>query len=106
MAGRHDFNELRQRMTPERRQRNERAVNDELRRMLLAELRRMAGMTQVELAEAMDITQPTLSVLEGQNDMRLSTLRRIVEALGGELEVIVNLPGERVALSQFMAQPA
>ena len=33
--------------------------------------------------------------------MQVSTLRRIVEALGGELEVIAKLPTGRVAISQF-----
>ena len=101
MAGRHDFNELRKRMSPERRHRNDQAVRRELRHMLLGELRRLAGMTQVELAQAMGITQPTLSTLEAQADMRLSTLRRIVTALGGELEVFAKLPSGRVPLSQF-----
>jgi transcriptional regulator with XRE-family HTH domain len=101
MAGHQSFEILRQRMSPERRQRNKEAAKTELRKMLLAELRRVAGMTQVKLAKSMGVTQPTLSKLESQNDMQLSTLRRIVEALGGELEVIANLPNEQVALSQF-----
>jgi len=101
MPGRHDFNELRQRMTPQRRARNEQAVRKELRHMLLSELRRLAGMTQEQLAASMGVTQPTISMLESQDDIRISTLERIVEALGGKLEVIAELPGERVTLSQF-----
>ena len=34
--------------------------------------------------------------------MQISTLRRIVEALGGKLEIIAVLPDDRVALSQFV----
>jgi len=101
MPGHHNYNLLRQRISPDRRRRIERGVNKELRRMLLAELRRVAGMTQVKLAKSMGVTRPTPSRLESQDDMRLSTLRRIVEALGGELEVIAKLPTETVALSQF-----
>jgi transcriptional regulator with XRE-family HTH domain len=101
MAGRHNFNELRGRMSPARRARNKRAVKTQMRRMLLAELRRLAGVTQVELAASMGIKQPTLSHLESRNDMQLSTLRRIVEALGGELEIIATLPSGQVSLSQF-----
>jgi DNA-binding Xre family transcriptional regulator len=88
MAGRHDFNELRARMTPERRKRNKEAARKELRHILLSELRRLAGMTQVQLAASMGVTQPTVSMLESQDDIRLSTLERIVEALGGKLEVM------------------
>jgi len=102
MAGRHKFNELRKGISPARRERTDRAVKRELRRMLLAELRRLAGVTQVKLAATMGIKQPTLSHLESQADMQISTLRRIVEALGGKLEIIAELPTGQVALSQFM----
>ena len=101
MAGHHNFEELRNRMSPQRRARNERAVNAALRRMLLSELRRLAGKTQVQLAASLGIKQPTLSQLEGQDDMQISTLRRIVEALGGELEIVATLPAGRISLSQF-----
>ncbi len=101
MAGHHNYNELRDRMSPQRRGRVDRCVRKELERMLLAELRRLSGMTQVELAGALGIKQPTLSQLESQEDMQISTLRRIVEALGGKLEIIATLPSGRVALSQF-----
>jgi predicted transcriptional regulator len=101
MAGRHNFDELRAKMTPARRARNDRAVKTELRRMLLSELRRTAGMTQVKVAKSMGITQPTLSHLEGQDDMQVSTLQRIVKALGGELEIIAKIPSGQIALSQF-----
>lgn len=88
-------------MSPQRRARNERSARRELEQMLLAELRRVAGKTQVEIAASMGITQPTLSQLESQDDMQVSTLQRIVQALGGELEIIAKLPSRRVALSQF-----
>jgi DNA-binding XRE family transcriptional regulator len=101
MAGHRNFNELRRRLSPQRRARNERSARMALERMLLAELRRLAGKTQVEIAASMGITQPTLSQLESQDDMQVSTLQRIVEALGGELEIIAKLPTRRVALSQF-----
>jgi predicted transcriptional regulator len=60
-------------------------------------------LTQVELAKTIGITQPTLSHLESQSDMQISTLRRIVEALGGRLDIVATLPAERITLSQFVA---
>lgn len=54
----------------------------------LKELRELAGKTQVETASAAEMTQSSLSELEKRADYRLSTLRRYVEALGGELEVV------------------
>ena len=48
--------------------------------MLLAEIRQAAGMTQEEVAASLGIKQPTLSRIESQDDMQVSTLQRLVEA--------------------------
>lgn len=73
-----------------------------LAEMLLGEVRKRAGKSQRELAATLGIRQPSLSKLEGQGDMQISTLRRIVEALGGEVEVVARFPGgEAVRLKQF-----
>jgi transcriptional regulator with XRE-family HTH domain len=69
--------------------------------MLLAELRKSAGLSQEDLAAELGIKQPTLSRLESQDDMQISTLRRVIEALGGKLEIIAQLPSGDVRLSQF-----
>ncbi len=70
--------------------------------LLLAEIRKQEGLTQVDLAERLGITQPSLSKLESQDDMQISTLRRIIEALEGELELTAKLPGgKRVSIRQF-----
>lgn len=101
MAGHHKFSKLTNRMSPQRRAKIDKEVRAELEQMLLSELRRLSGMTQVQLADALGIKQPTLSQLEQQDDMQISTLRRIIEALGGELEIIAKLPNGRIALRQF-----
>ena len=69
--------------------------------MLLAEVRKLAGKSQSELARILGIKQPTLSKLEGQEDMQISTLQRIIEALGGEVEIIARFPKASVRLRQF-----
>jgi DNA-binding Xre family transcriptional regulator len=53
------------------------------------------------LAATLGITQPSLSKLEGQEDMQISTLRRLIEALGGQLEIIVHLPHADIRIRQF-----
>lgn len=58
----------------------------------LRELRRVAGKAQSELAAALRIKQPSVSKIERQADLYLSTLRTSVEALGGRLELVVHLP--------------
>ena len=96
-----NFKELEAKMSPQRRARIEALARDTLAEMLLAEIRRQAGLTQVDLAETLGIKQPSLSKLEAQDDMQISTLRHIVNALGGELELIANLPGGAIKLTQF-----
>ena len=54
----------------------------------LAALRRSHGLTQVELAERMGISQSDLSKLERRRDIRLSTLRAYAEALGGDIRMV------------------
>lgn len=51
-----------------------------------------------ELVQAMGVKQPTVAKMEQlDNDPRLSTLKRYVAALGGDLSLYVTLPtGKRV----------
>jgi transcriptional regulator len=76
----------------------ERAVARELIEMDLREMREASGKTQEEVAAALEATQSEVSRLERRVDHRLSTLRRVVEALGGELEIIANFGDRRVRL--------
>jgi predicted XRE-type DNA-binding protein len=77
----------------DRRERVE-ARYQELRREVegLRELRQIAGKAQAEIATALNIKQPSVSKIEKQADMYLSTLRSYVEAVGGSLELRVKLP--------------
>jgi DNA-binding XRE family transcriptional regulator len=63
----------------------------------LRELRQIAGKAQADIASALNIKQPSVSKIEKQTDMYLSTLRSYVEAVGGKLELTVKLP-QRPAL--------
>jgi DNA-binding Xre family transcriptional regulator len=61
----------------------------ELRReMLLREIRTALKVPQSRVAKAAGIKQSNLSRLEKQSDMQIATLRKIVAAMGGKLEVI------------------
>ena len=61
----------------------------------LGELRKAAGKAQAEIAATLKIKQPSVSKIEKQTDMYLSTLRGYVEAIGGELDLVVRLPSRR-----------
>ena len=65
----------------------------------LNQLREELNISQTELAAAMGVKQPTVAKIEQpDNDPRLSTLKRYVTALGGEVSIDVILPtGKRVA---------
>lgn len=86
-------------MDPERRARLDREVRAEVDAMELRELREAAGKTQVEVAELAQMTQAELSRFERRDDRRVSTLRRYVEALGGELEVVAVLGNKRITIN-------
>jgi transcriptional regulator with XRE-family HTH domain len=91
------FDELRKQVDadPARRARVE-----EHKTAMLGELRRKLGLTQVIVAERLDVTQENISQIErGEADVRLSTLSRYVEALGGRLEIRATFPEETVSLS-------
>ncbi len=60
----------------------------------LRQLRELAGLTQVEVAARLEATQSHLSQMEAQDDLRLSTLRRYVKALGGQVHLRAELNGK------------
>lgn len=89
---------------PDERKRRIEAQAENLRAeyLTLRELRKAAGLTQVNLSETLDIPQSNISRLESNSDMLLSTLRGYVEAVGGELSLVVELPGKQpIVLSGF-----
>ena len=76
----------------------DRKVERELLDMSLREVRELAGKNQVEVAAALEKAQSEISKIENREDWLLSTLRRYVEALGGELEVVAVLGDKRLRL--------
>lgn len=89
MSRRRPFKELRAPIDadPVRRARVDDAKHAMREALALSELRAARAVTQQELAEALDVSQPNVSRIEHQDDVFLSTLRSYVEALGGRLEV-------------------
>ena len=72
-----------------------------LAEMPLHELRRARQLSQEQLAEELGATQPEISKIERRTDMYVSTLRRFVEAMGGELDIIARFPDGTVRITQF-----
>ncbi|HWS91262.1 MAG TPA: helix-turn-helix transcriptional regulator [Mycobacterium sp.] len=59
-----------------------------LEEIRLYELRRAQAISQAELAGRLDVTQGAISKLEHAEDVRVSTLREYLEALGAHLELV------------------
>ena len=60
--------------------------------MTLQELRRARKLTQERMAEKLHIKQKQISEIEKRTDMHISTLRRTVQAMGGNLSLVVQFP--------------
>ena len=67
----------------------------------LAELRRARELSQVMLAELLEASQSEVSKIEHRTDLYVSTLRRYVEAMGGELDIVARFPDGAVRINQF-----
>lgn len=95
----HRFADLEKgRLAPEARARIKREAADEALEMTLRALRESVGKTQEEMAGLTDMSQSQLSRFERREDYLLSTLRRYVEALGGEVEIVAVVKGKRIKL--------
>jgi hypothetical protein len=72
----------------------------------LAELRRLRELSQAEVAERAGIKQAAVARIEGRGDIRLSTLRRVVLAMGGRLSIRVEFPDGTVReLTGLVSEP-
>jgi DNA-binding XRE family transcriptional regulator len=96
-----NFKELRAKMSPERRARIEQKTKTLRNEMALNELREAVSLTQESLADTLGVKQSSISKMERRSDMYLSTLRKIIEAMGGELDIIAMMPDGPVRITQF-----
>jgi len=100
MTGRHSFAELRARMSPRARAAAEAQALRLDEEMGLAEVRRALQLSQEEIGRALQIGQGAVAKIEKRPDMHVSTLRRFIEAMGGELEIVARFPGRTVRIRQ------
>jgi len=85
--------EMLDRLPQESRDRVERRAAELIQEELtLRELRKALFHTQVEVAAKLNIKQASVVKIEQRSDLLLSTLRRYIQALGGDLEIVAKLP--------------
>lgn len=88
------YEEMMARLPAERSARIKARADEQLREIDgLKALRKIAQLSQEQLAQSLGVKQPSVLKMERQTDPYLSTLRRFVEAAGGTLELRVELPG-------------
>jgi ribosome-binding protein aMBF1 (putative translation factor) len=95
------FENLRAKMSPENQMMADKQTLAMLAEMPLTELRKARGLSQNKLAEALHIQQPAIAKMEKRTDMYLSTLRKHIEAMGGELEVLARFPDGTIKINNF-----
>ena len=74
--------------------------------MTLRELRHARQLTQVRMAKKLGITQDSVSRLEKRSDLLLSTLRKTVQALGGNLSLVAEFPDRAPVVLSGLAEDA
>jgi DNA-binding transcriptional regulator YiaG len=101
MAGRNSFAELRARMPAESQAMAEAEARRLDEQMDLAELRRALKLSQEEIGQTLQIGQGSVAKIEKRADMYVSTLRRFIEAMGGELEIVARFADHSVKIKSF-----
>ncbi len=101
MTGRNAFQGLRDGMTPKQRANAEGKAAALREEMTMAELRQARDLTQVNLSETLHVGQAAVAKMEKRTDMYVGNLRRYIEAMGGELEIVARFPDGAVKISNF-----
>jgi len=94
-----NLDRIRNELSPERRHKiTTRAKEILAEEMTLREVRKAVDCTQMQVAKVLRINQDGVSRLEQRTDLLLSTLRNYLEAIGGELKLVVKLPDQRTVV--------
>lgn len=95
------YSTLRARMSPEARVKAEEQTRQLLQEMPLQELRQARKMSQEQMAKNLHTKQSNVSRIEKRTDMYISTLRGVIKAMGGDLEIVARFPDGNVRINQF-----
>jgi len=95
------FKNLLEKMPDRRRERIKLKTELLKNEMALQELRQALDLTQEELARSLGMKQAAISKFEHQSDIYLSTLRRILFAMGADLKLVACFPEGEILINQF-----
>lgn len=95
------FKNLVDKLPNDSQMRIKRGVEQMLSEMPLPEIRKALQFSQEELADLLGLDQPAISKMERRTDMYLSTLRRFIEAMGGDLDIIATFDNRSIRINQL-----
>src|ERR1700730_7099049 len=72
--------------------------------MSLRDLRKARKLTQARVAKTLGITQDSVSRLEKRSDLLLSTLRKTVKAMGGDVRIVAQFPDRSPVVVSHLAE--
>ena len=101
MTGRNRFSKLTENLSPERRVKIEQRKMELREDMALHELRKALGASQEALAAQHGVNQPAITKMEHRADIRISSLKRMIEAMGGSLEIKARFPQGDVTITNY-----
>ena len=101
MTGRKKFDALRAELTPAQQAAVSARVIALREEMTLAELRQARQLTQATLSDTLHVGQAAVAKMEKRTDMYVGNLRRFVEAMGGQLDVVARFPEGSVKIGNF-----
>src|ERR1700680_1181105 len=88
-----NLNEIIRKLSPaERKKVEDRAAELIAEEMSLRDLRKARKLTQARVAKVLGVTQDSVSRLEKRSDLLLSTLRKTVKAMGGDVRIVAEFP--------------
>jgi len=98
-----NVNEVIRKLSPaERKKVEDRAAEIIAEEMSLRDLRKARKLTQARVAKTLGITQDSVSRLEKRSDLLISTLRKTVKAMGGDVRIVAEFPDRApVVLSEL-----
>jgi DNA-binding XRE family transcriptional regulator len=98
-----NVNEIIRKLSPaERKKVEDRAAEIIAEEMSLRDLRKARKLTQARVAKTLGITQDSVSRLEKRSDLLISTLRKTVKAMGGDVRIVAEFPDRApVVLSEL-----
>ena len=104
MTGHKPFSGLTKDFSPERKAKIASLTNQLREEMTLQELREALNLHQTDLSERLGIKQAAVSRMENRKDIHVSQLKKVIEAMGGELVITVRFPNLEVCINHVALQ--